>query len=480
MKIHEKDVFFDVCHTSIEFLKNRCRSFFEKNSIPGPIWFVDEVAPFESFPANNEVVNVVFFGNFFKRFFESGNWPFARMRFWCLSSVVKEAMSTLFHIDSSYISVIPRNDLVASSLSITPSGLGKTWIYAGRISATKNIEMLLLTVNALQTIYQYPIQLYLFGEYDDATHAESGRWSGVEYDKIISGILEEYEWIKKPQIIHGKGPNEWFRGDFDQPVFVSLSTFLCEDFAVSLAQSQALGWPSIVSDWGAHQEGIGYIHPVHPARIGQSHEHFSMIQLKSRALAKYFHQNASGWKLKTKPNSSDLTLPATMEVSFLDTLRRNFIIEWGPDIQHIYREGLDAFSYTPIGQRFFDIYGCLFSGVTPSIPQLVLTTNFYAHEQDAKLILDYCNDFVGESLQDLLFFPLNESLSLKHLTLLHQAKEIIIPFYSPNLAKHVSSWSKLGVSASIKIFTAKADFEKAVSELTPYLKIHDGIEIRIS
>lgn len=66
--------------------------------------------------------------------------------------------------------------------------------------------------------------------------------------------MNELPWTKPPQYLGDFPEKQWLCGAYENPVAISLSTYLMEDFGVSLAQAQQAGWPCIVSDWGGHAD----------------------------------------------------------------------------------------------------------------------------------------------------------------------------------------------------------------------------------
>ena len=203
-----------------------------------------------------------FFRELLKRFLESANWTYldaidsgfsAKRRRTCWRSC--------FGVPAWQIGTIPRYELLAPAREQRPFPARSepfTLVFSGRLSPTKNIEMLLKTTAFLQTVQKVPVELALFGSFDNELHVdhepppEGERLT--DYRERVLQCIDELEWTARPRIIHGCGPDDWYRQKLVNPVLVSLSTFLGEDFGVSVAQAQALGWPCLISDWGAHRD----------------------------------------------------------------------------------------------------------------------------------------------------------------------------------------------------------------------------------
>ena len=94
----------DFSQHSIEFLSRRCREYFGLHHPEVKhIWFVDGFEPIKKEIPRDEVLDLVFFGDFVRRFLESGNWLHEHYRFWCLSQSVKQSLEAIFKIPSDRI-----------------------------------------------------------------------------------------------------------------------------------------------------------------------------------------------------------------------------------------------------------------------------------------------------------------------------------------------------------------------------------------
>ena len=340
LKVAPHETKEDLCKTSIDILIAKCTEWFHRQEISGTLWFADSSQPFPY--QNDETLNIVLFGGFLKRFLESGNWDFSNAKFWVLSHSVRDVLSQLLGLGYDHIGVIPRYELfpVNPVLNTFPSlQETTTFVFAGRISNVKNIKMLLETVSSLQTNQNCPVQLALIGNYDNQIHLDQGRFDHVDYQSDIENLIQKLPW-KVPPSLHAKvGSEQWPRMSFKNPIYVNLSTFMCEDFDVSTAQAQSLGWPCLVSDWGGHQEVIGSnVIKVPPSSIAHDHEPNEVRQIKATALAKSL---CDSFLQKTQRVSGPgLINPQALSQGELDSCRRSFISKYKDGIS------LASVSYT--------------------------------------------------------------------------------------------------------------------------------------
>lgn len=338
----------DRCGTSIEILKEKVESFFSAKGIKN-LYFPDAN---DSFPKNQEVVNVVLFGGYLKRFLESGCWCFENMHFWVLSPSVKDILTAVCGLPKESISVIERSNLfnINSSMPLELSG-EIDFVYAGRISRVKNIELLVQTVYHLQRDYDLNIRLNLIGHFEDAFHEYWGYFTETSYEKEIISLIEELDWkYESPRI---QGPylwSEWPELDYKRPHYISFSSFLSEDFSVSVAQAQEKGWPCILSDWGAHRDIYGaqllpmnYIVPFLKKN--------SLSKVYAKRLASYIFNNQKS--LNHAPSPSKGIESKNISLDELDSTRREFVKRWGSEVLSLTSDEGWKFASSEKGQIFY-------------------------------------------------------------------------------------------------------------------------------
>lgn len=368
----------DPCQASIDILRDRVSGYLSGICQGEAVWFADHYLPF---PAVNDkaTVNVVFFGSFLRRFLESGNWTCRSVKIWVLSESVRRVLCQVVGVPERHIGLIPREAIFPSPKRNPPrafdTGVKENFVYSGRISATKNIDMLLKTVSRLQTDHGYSGALTLFGEFDNLSHPDAarkipGRSIIDDYRAHLMNLVEQLPWREKPNFAGRLGPLEWLENAPRDPVFISLSTYIYEDFGVSLAQAQEAGWPAIVSDWGGHREAFSQgLHRVNPWLIGASYLPPGLIDFHAEIVAEQIAASfsASQVNLTVDENAAAVgdsgQTMVTQEISLqeMDAVRRRFIERMGPACHLIYRNGIEVFADTPPGREFFAQYRNLFS-----------------------------------------------------------------------------------------------------------------------
>jgi hypothetical protein len=233
--------------------------------------------------------------------------------------------------------------------------------------------MLLRTVSRLQTDHGLPLPLTLFGEFDNLSHPDAarriqGRHIFDDYRSHLLGLIERLSWKVKPRFAGQVGPHDWLDAAKESSAFISLSTYICEDFGVSLAQAQEAGWPAIVSDWGGHREAFSQgLHRVNPWLIGASYLSPCLIdfhaEIVARQIAGIFSAPPvdSAIEKNVEATRDSMNLVHEIDLAEIDLVRRRFIERTGPASHLIYRNGIEVFADTPPGRELFAQYRNLFA-----------------------------------------------------------------------------------------------------------------------
>jgi hypothetical protein len=114
-----------------------------------------------------------------------------------------------------------------------------TLVISSRMDHEKNIPFTLSFANEFQRVNP-KLRIAIFSPSEDL--------------KEVKLLINSYSWIKKPKLYGDKG-YDWHRSVIlKQPFLVSFTTFILEDFNVSVAQARELGWPLVLSDWAVFRE----------------------------------------------------------------------------------------------------------------------------------------------------------------------------------------------------------------------------------
>jgi hypothetical protein len=356
-KINPKILSGDICQLSLTWLENYAKNWFNKH-VPdhGQIWFSDENTKVISvnFPNKDELVEIILTGNFFLRMLESKFWTFEQFRLWTFSSRLKDFLVQTYKIPSEKIGIIGRTS--PSEIFHNPNfSESANFVYAGRLSLAKNITSIIRLTSLLQTKYDRPFTLDIFGEPDDFTDPSIGRYQTSPIVDVINGLIEELPWKERP-VFHGSvAQSEWLKVNRAKPVFVSFSCSMYEDFGTAAEIAIQHGWPCLLSDWGGHAEAGNSIKvPLH--LVARTHEPLFLQKFKSEALASVLIKNSLSLSQKAEYNF----VPEIMSRNELNSNMDIFFEKWGPEVLLCLRASTDFFADTRKGINFFRQYSAAF------------------------------------------------------------------------------------------------------------------------
>lgn len=369
---------FDSAFESINFLQKIVGDYLQSTYGYSNLFFPD--AYLDSFENINceEIVDVILLGSFARSFLESGNLPFKKIRFWCVSQSVKNALVSIFKISSENIGLISREHLLKNpsvKKEINPTKV-VNFVYAGRLCPAKNIELLIETVNALEHNYQKEIQLHLIGDFDHQEKIYVKSVADHNYEESIKKLISQMSWKNRPVIYKKEPQAEWMNKFKDNQVFVSLTTNVFEDFGVSVFQVQKLGWPCILSDWGGHKEvASSNILKIPYSYLSQMKED----KFKASILSKFINENFYSNNFTNKIITTNVESPKSLTMDEFDLIRKSFMLEYGPQINLVLREKWNELILTKNGIRFYCQYWSFFVGDQEC-------------EYDVAIVSDYFND----------------------------------------------------------------------------------------
>ncbi len=253
---------WDQCQSSIETLVERIETFFNTHpngvEIPSQArFYCDYGKSIEQRFSSDQLIHIITFGDIIRKMAQWPNLSGHEYKFWCLANDFKRIQEELYFKGDHQVELIKREDLFQTQPASQPElNQGIDLVYAGRLSRQKNIKSLIAFSHAL---HQAGVEnrLHLFGSFDERYHEELGRWQVSSFKNELQDFIESLEGSWTPTF-HGQVEREaWPKYDFKNPVAISLSTFIGEDFGVSLAQAQAQGWPIICSNFGGHKDIYG-------------------------------------------------------------------------------------------------------------------------------------------------------------------------------------------------------------------------------
>lgn len=452
MKIDPHFTSLDICQPSMSLIKERAGNYLQEKFEISSLWVPDEDTQYLPYAP---IQDVLLMGGFLNRFIETGNWTDTKYRLWVCSRAAKAVLTQLLGFCDSEISVLPRYKLFPKGLPKQISLAQKeiNFVYAGRISPSKNIECLLRTVCDLQNRYDLVINLHMFGGFDNFVSPDRGRWEPFSYEDRIRSVTEQLPWRIKP-IFHGRtNTQEWTQANIDNPLYINFSTFIFEDFSVALAQAQEQGWPFVVSNWGGFQDQQQQNGIMIPWQmIGRTDENSDLIQLKSEVLSKYLHFHLSQKAFSTNhciDEIEDSTSPITVDTNRLDSLRRRFLSSLGPDSYLLTKENLDYFADTKSGRTFFSKYRLFFGAKTTGDSFRIIINDF--NKKNTGIIKKSTEiSLSSPCAQPIIFTPSRELPWPENLFSLSQDSEIHFSFNHPDL-KNLIDFTKLNISKNCKL-----------------------------
>lgn len=231
----------DALTISVRILKKKCQQIFSPASAVIMSSGENLLWP------DSGVTEVIFFGNAPNLITQKFLWvPGKRVRLWTLSVSHKKLLTGLLNIPEKNVGVLPRSLLYPQKKKERPFPFNGpfTLVYSGRLTSEKNFLLCAEVAATIQKMHAFEVRFVICGP-----------WSEKE-KKSLPGILRKFKW-KRPPEIKGDLGSFWYKKISGNPVLLNLSTYLQEDFGVSVAQAQSEGWPLILSEWGGHLDVQG-------------------------------------------------------------------------------------------------------------------------------------------------------------------------------------------------------------------------------
>lgn len=328
----------DYSANSLGVLSDKVRAVIRKKIPDASIWIPDMYEE-PVFP-ENQIVDVVFFGDFFRKFLETGNWTPEKYRLWCLGVPTKRFFTEIVNLRESQISVLPRNLLfnIPENFNIPEMKTDATeFVYAGRLTPSKRILTMLWSVFHLQEM-GHDVSMTLYGEFFQEEKFCDCPGANPYEDKVRA-LISKLPWKHVPKISGKVGKEEWLKhAPGRTPVYFSLSVLPFEDFSVSVAQAQELGWASILSNWGAQKNISGAVLKLPLQIFEQLNETERSAEAEGKMIAAYV---ASRQVSMVPGEEQSLIVPDITGLSDLDHQRRKFLQKWGMNLQDVIRHRTD-------------------------------------------------------------------------------------------------------------------------------------------
>lgn len=349
---------------SLGLLQQRILAWFSREGIrTDNVWFTDIEMVFPDRLKNESEIQVVFFGAFFERFFESGNWPQKKYTFWTLSGRVRNVLTEMFFLPLRTVRQIPRYEIIPRASFENQPDLTKDLklLYAGRISAQKNIEFFLAFAHELQERLSVNVETILLGEWDNNVPKGRGRTTMTPFQKTIDAFTKNLGSFKEvPKFIPDLGVDEWTSYLDGNVLLASFSTFICEDFGYSLAQAQERGVALVLSDWGGHSDIQGTnVSLIKREDIAEDLLPFDEITTKGREAAARFIRKELLSPRESKPDRFESEF---LTLNELHDLRLKVLSKFGFELAMLGQDRANLIANACKGREYFETYDKLFSG----------------------------------------------------------------------------------------------------------------------
>ncbi len=324
----------DYSAASIEILSGKVKEIFSSQVPNSQVWIPDSY----EWPVFNKKlpVDIVFFGDFFRKFLESGNWTPREYRFWCLGTPTAKFFTEIVGLRPTQVSVIPRNFFFNTHSLPDGFELQKSerhLIYAGRLTPSKRILTMIWTTYFLQKM-GIEVDLSLYGEF--LSEEKFCDCPGPNpYEDKVKSLLTSLDWKRKPRLQGKVDAKSWLKQNSSaQKVYFSLSVLPFEDFSVSVAQAQENAWPCILTNWGAHKDVSGSVLRLPMQMLESLYETEDSAQREGKAIAEYISRKSFSLVPEVP---GQLVTPEIITSSEIDGLRRNFLEKWGMNLQDVIR-----------------------------------------------------------------------------------------------------------------------------------------------
>ncbi len=139
------------------------------------------------------------------------------------------------------------DDLGLEQVDSYPRSEALTFLYAGRLSAQKNVRTVIFLLEELQQKLRRPVELWLAGGFDDFEPQLTGAHIlGTQFDDL--SCPTDISIIRLGHLPRARLKPLFEAADF----YISLSTFHDDDFCLAAVEALCAGIPAVLSCWGGH------------------------------------------------------------------------------------------------------------------------------------------------------------------------------------------------------------------------------------
>lgn len=350
--------FIDPWTISQSILQPKINSYLkENNHRTDNVWYPDVEIIFPERLLNESNIQVVFFGSFFEKIFETGNWPEKNYTFWCMCKRVQNILTEVCGFPQASVKCVPRYKIFDhGSLKALRFDLPINLIYSGRLSSQKNIEFFLAFASSIEKLSSVDVHTTLMGKWDNRIPKHRGRFVIESYQNNINKFLSKLKFKNAPVFIEDLDSGEWLNYLEGNSLLASFSTSIAEDYGVSIAQAQEQGTPLIISDWGGHGdvEGCNVYH-VPLNMIGESFSADEKILLYAEKLAQKFIKDPKSFN-KNMANVKEQDVEGQMlNLRDFEKIRLVLMEKYGFEIGVFGQNLMSLYASSEKGKVFFNV-----------------------------------------------------------------------------------------------------------------------------
>lgn len=339
----------EVSHKSIGLIEARFRAHRSRL-----VWVPDWNIPAPTHADDN--LDIILMGSYFEKIFQPHIFPQTPFSLFCLSHSVRNALISLFELPGNSIGLIDRSHLFKPSSIKKSFELNSlsTLVFGGRLSPQKNIEFLIFTLFHLQILFSKDVKLLLLGDFDDVYHKDILGLKFTSYEQKILNLIEQLPWPgEKPSIVSQLNQQEWLNHLPANGIFVTSSDLISEDFSVSAAQCEEIGYPMLLPSWaGLNDVRASNVYHFDVNLLANSHTEVKWISQKARAFSQMLIEKKY-FQLAPKTFSQDIIPTEKMSRAKLEDIYQINLKKWGDELSFLSQGDIAGFAISQKGQDFF-------------------------------------------------------------------------------------------------------------------------------
>lgn len=447
-------------HRSINILESKTVEYLKNLNNSYDIYFPDT----NTFVRNEQSsrTNVVFMGGFLKRLFEIQNWYFSEIVIWVLCQSSKRFFVEVLGFDAESINIIPRSAFQSKNNSdsrILNQNEPIHLIYSGRFSQQKNFDILLAVYKEIQNSNDLNIKLICIGGYDNSYHEDLGEYNFFDFKKLCENYIESFTWKNAPHFIDWLPADQWTQAVPKNSLFISLSTYICEDFGLSVLQAQEEGLQCILTDWGGHSDALNNeVLLINPAQLPTIYDHEDMRNIKIKNVANKILDNLP--KISNSKIDSTLQLnennkiPVENYKKLISELQK----ELWPDNLLVQKYGLPRFAESSKGIQFFQKFFNVYSGRNFSCDEVYFVNDLNSNSQISSVCLNNISEFKKNRAVSCnsVYLPTKDFENIFYAISLQKAQRYIFTYFNTVHLKIVMHLLKIDITHKKEFYVPKS------------------------